>query len=208
MAVFVTFLRFIWPCCIWPGNHSSWPQHFWKAWIHERTRELRVCSDYLRPRTSDLELHSRIFPRFEAALFSTICARSDCTFIRLGNILYGKGLNICKLAKLYRCWLIITSFWGSWHVEQTATLPVSGKPRLRTAGWLRTDFSGLRTDSRTTVRAAFLYDRNVLRIFKAWFHDISCTHDSWIYRTSVLELHVSSRPHPALFVVVPHLSKT
>jgi len=134
------------------------------SWTNQKRR---VCCDYLRSRTSVLELHIRTFPKFEAALFSTICARSDCTFIRMGNSLYGKGLNICNLVKLDRCWLIITSFWGSWHVEQTATLPVSGKPRLRTAGWLRTDFSGLRTDSRTTVRAAFW---DVLRIFKTWFH--------------------------------------
>ena len=65
-------------------------------------QEVRICCDYLRSRTSVLELHARTFPKIEAALFSTICSPSDCTFMRLGSSLYGKALSIGYLAKLFR----------------------------------------------------------------------------------------------------------
>jgi hypothetical protein len=44
-------------------------------------QELRSCFDYLRSRTSVLELRVRTFPKFEAGLFPTISSPSDCTFI-------------------------------------------------------------------------------------------------------------------------------
>ena len=69
-------------------------------------QELRVCCDYVRSRTSVLELHVRTFPKIEAALFSTNRSPSDCTFMRLGSSLYGKALSIGYLAKLFRSW-----FW-------------------------------------------------------------------------------------------------
>jgi hypothetical protein len=94
--------------------------------------------------------------------------------MRLCSSLYGKALSICNLAKLFRSWLSIT-FSGEVDMQSKRPLCRSveshvrtSRRQLRTADWLAHYGAG----------RVFVWPKY---FFEAWFHDISCTHDSWIF---------------------------